>query len=107
MISLSHEPKISGLLNNCGLHCLVPSIIKTLESLSNASDAEHNNFPHIDHYRRLLTTFQTYYELEHKPSFSELYNFLKSYHSLDQQLIMGSLLRTFVFEHTYMDPAVL
>lgn len=94
-----HEPRISGFLNNCSLHCAIPSIIEKLRMLQNATAEIQAQHPQ---YTLLLNTFGEYYALDRPPNFTQLHDFLIQYHFLDQQIIMGNVLRILLSQRREM-----
>lgn len=85
--------KISGILNNCGLHIAVPSVVQYLDTLANSPSPE--TLPFYDKYLDLKNIFCQYYKLPADTSFKKLSQFISTKSFIAQQLILGPILRLF------------
>jgi hypothetical protein len=87
-------PKLSAMLHNCALHAAIPSVLKHFATLAGNVDSQSQ---HRDAYNELKRTFCGYYNLNNDDtSFQQLYNFLSSNSFLENQLILGPVLRNFL-----------
>lgn len=88
-------PKISGILNNCAVHCVVPEIMDQINEFANEAKQE---FQAPGAYETLKKLFGEYYALQDL-TWKKLRELLTSgvnNNSLAQQLILGPVLREFM-----------
>lgn len=87
-------PKMSGALNNCGLHVFVPTITEQVEKL--VADPEHAN-PHKAYYEALKDSFAEFYGFsKNEFNFKQFSELLKKYNDHERQIILGPVLREFM-----------
>lgn len=88
-------PKISAVLNNCGLHALTPEIQQEIKYYAKK---DHHTTPYNAEYNLLKQTFAQFYEFK-SLTWKQFSQILSSYNAHDVQIILGPVLRAFM-EHS-------
>lgn len=88
------QPQILGVLNNCPVHILTPTLKREIERLTRSSHDYQRE------YENLKTCFGEYYAINTKdldwPKFNQL---LQKYNAHDIQILFGPVLRMFFSAH--------
>jgi hypothetical protein len=87
-------PKVSGILNNSGFNCAIPSVLNEFRELGIQEEDPGAGLVHryLDLYSQLKEIFQARYGLK-GVTFQELYDFISRHTFDDQELILGPVLR--------------
>jgi len=93
-------PRLSAIINNCGLHALTPEI--KAEVLRFAAIKNHQNGYNAQ-YEQLKTAFARYYGFMNL-NWKEFSDILNNYNPFDTQMILGPVLRLFMKEQLESNP---
>ena len=93
-------PRLSAIINNCGLHALTPEI--KAEILRFGAIVNHQNGYNAQ-YEQLKAAFARYYGFTNL-NWKEFSDILNSYNPFDTQMILGPVLRLFMKEQLESNP---